>query len=175
MKKVLLIIVLSGLVSCMGPIHVNYDYEKSTDFSTYKTYHFYKEINSGLSQLDEKRLVNAIDSVMQAKGYSLSETADFFININSDQFENNNRNAVGIGVGGTGGNVGGGVSVGIPVGRNTVTRQIQFDFIDENKQQLIWTATSESNFSPNASPTKRKEKFKAIVVKVLCEFPPDKK
>lgn len=175
MKKILLFITFCGLVSCVAPIHVNYDYEKSTDFSTYKTYHYYKEISSGLSQLDEKRLVNAIDSVMQSKGYSRSETPDFFINISSDQFENTNRNAVGIGVGGTGGNVGGGVSVGIPVGRNSVTRQIQFDFIDENIQRLIWTAKSESSFSPNTSPTKRKEKFEAIAVKVLREFPPDKK
>lgn len=174
MKNLTILMLFLFVTSCSS-IRVTSDFEKSTDFTAYKTYHYYKDLNSGLSQLDEKRLISAIDSVMQSKGYSLAETADFYINVNSDQFENMNGNSIGVGVGGTGGNVGGGFSIGFPMGRGGLTSQIQLEFIDENKQQLLWTATSESNFPTKATPEKRKALLTAITVKMLNKFPPEKK
>lgn len=171
--RYLSLIVVLFLVSC-APIRVNYDYETATDFTTYKTYNYYANIQSGLNELDTNRLMNALDEELQSKGLTLSETPDFFIDIKSDEFQEATRSSVGVGLGGGGRNVGGGVSIGIPVGQSNLNRQIIIDFVDENGVGLFWQAVSEDSFNPNAKPDKREAKFKAIVVKILENYPPKK-
>ncbi|MFC4721418.1 DUF4136 domain-containing protein [Geojedonia litorea] len=173
MKTLSPILVLLLFMSC-APIRVNYDYERGTDFSTYKTYNYYQDLNTGLSELDTNRLLDALDAGLQAKGFSLSETPDFFINIVSDEYQEAQRNSVGVGMGGTGRNVGGGISIGIPIGQSSINRQIIFDFVDENGKGLFWQAVSESSYNPNATPEQRETKLKAIVDKVLSGYPPKK-
>jgi len=172
MKYFSILLVLLFVSSC-APVRVNYDYEKTTDFKAYKTYNYYADLNTGMSELDNKRLLNALDNALQANGYSLSETPDFFIDIKSSEYQEAARNNVGVGLGGTGGSIGGGISLGIPVGQNKLNRQITFEFVDENKNGLFWQAVSESSYSPNASPEKREALFVAVVTKVLEGFPPE--
>jgi len=173
MKNLLLIPILLLVLSCSS-IRVNYDYESSADFSKYKSYNYYSNINSGLSELDTKRLLDALDAGLQAKGINLSDTPDFYIDIKSSEYQENQNSSVGVGLGGGGGNVGGGISVGIPIGQSNINRQIQFDFVDENGKGLFWQAISESTYEPNATPDKREAILTAIVAKVLEGFPPKK-
>lgn len=173
MKNLQFIFLLFLIHSCV-PIRVNYDYERTTDFTKYKTYNYYSDLNSGLSELDIKRLLDALDESLQNKGFSLSETPDFFIDIKSSEYKEVQNSSVGVGIGGGSGNVGGGMSIGIPIGQADINRQIQFDFVDEKGIGLFWQALSESSFTPNSSPEKREALLKAIVVKVLEGYPPKK-
>ena len=66
MRNICTILAAFLLVSC-NAVRVNYDYEKDTDYSSYTTYNYYPEMKTGLSQLDTKRLLDAIDSTMQVK------------------------------------------------------------------------------------------------------------
>ena len=171
MKNLCVIFLLLTLVSC-ATVNVNYDYERKADFDSYKTYDYYSDMNSGLSQLDQKRLLDVMDAEMSARGYTISQTPDFLIDIKTSEFRENQNSNVGLGVGGTGRNVGGGVSVGIPVGNNRLSREIVFEFVDENKMGLFWQAVSTSSFNPNAKPEKREAQFRQIVAKVLEGYPP---
>lgn len=174
MNRVLILLLVVCFVSC-NAIRVNYDYDKETNYSNYTTYNYFSDINTGLSDLDNKRLFKAIDSIMASKGLLLSEEPDFHINIISDAYRNPSNNSVGVGVGGTGRNIGGGVSVGIPLGRPTTGRQIKFDFVDSQKDLLFWQAISESTFRQNASPNDRERVLKKIAAKVLSKYPPKTK
>jgi hypothetical protein len=171
MKK-LIVLFYSILFASCAPIYVNYDFERGTDFTTYKTYNYYSDLETGLNELDTKRLLKVMDAQMQAKGLRRSETPDFYVNVVSSEYENNNRNTVGVGVGGGGRNVGGGISIGLPIGQSKMNRTIVFEFIDEDGIGLFWQAESESGFNLNASPEKREARFNAIVEKVLKGFPP---
>jgi len=171
--KLLRILLFTLLIFSCGSINVNYDYDKQANFSDYKTYNYYSDLETGLSALDTKRMLMVLDQALQTKGLSLSENPDFYINIQSEQYEGTNRNTVGVGLGGGGRNVGGGISLGIPIGQSKVSRQIIIDFIDENKSGLFWQAVAESAFNPNASPEKREASLKAIVDKVLSQYPPE--
>ncbi len=171
MKGIGLIILLICLTACSA-VQVNYDYDKATDFSAYTTYNYYPEMETGMSELDSKRLLKAIDSTMQQKGILFSEEPDFYINIQSRAFRNPQNNTVGVGVGGTGRSVGGGVSIGLPVGRPNMEREIVFDLIDSQKDALIWQAVSESAFKEGAPPIDKEEKLKEIVAKVFSKYPP---
>lgn len=170
--KSLKIILLTLLIIGCAPIRVSYDFDRTTDFNNYKTYNYYSEMNTGLSELDTKRLLDALDTKMAAKGLSLSDSPDFFIDIKSKEYREAQRSTVGVGVGGGGRNVGGGISVGLPIGQSHINRQLIIDFVDENKKQLFWQAVSESNYNPNAIPGEREEKLNAIVEKVLMAYPP---
>ncbi len=174
MKNILPILFLILFVSC-STVRVSYDYDKGTDFSNYLTYNYYTDMETGLSELDTKRLLKALDSIMRMKGILLSEEPDFFINIQSRSFQAPRSNTVGLGVGGTGRNVGGGVSIGIPVGGANMEREIVFDFVDSQRDALIWQAVSESSFRDNASPNEREQKLRQVVEKVFAKYPPQKK
>lgn len=171
MKYCCLYILIICCFSCTT-VRVSYDYDKATDFSNYRTYNYFQDLETGLSELDTKRLLHAIDSTMQIKGFQFSEEPDFYINIQTREFKNPNRNTVGVGVGGTGGNVGGGVSLGLPIGPANLEKEIIFDFVDSQKDELFWQAVTESAFRENASPTAKEQKLQQIVMKVFARYPP---
>ena len=170
MKRIVFLFLLF-ITSCSS-VRVNYDYDKKTDFSSYTTYNYYPEMETGLSGLDTKRMLILVDSTMQAKGIKLSEEPDFYINIQSDSFRATQNNNVGVGVGGGGGNVGGGISIGLPLGQPKLEREIRFDFVDSQKDVLFWEASSASGFKENVSPEMREQKLREIVNKVFEKYPP---
>jgi len=170
MRNVFVLILLL-MVSC-APVKVSFDYDENTDFSQYKSYNYYTDIKTGLSELDTKRLFKALDEALQNQGFVLSDSPDFFIDIQSSEYQETNRNSVGLGIGGSGRNVGGGISIGIPVRQDNINRVIQFDFVDENGKGLFWQAVSESSFNPKATPEERNAQLQSIVAKVLKGFPP---
>lgn len=173
MKK-LQILILGLIIFSCSSLRVNYDFEKTTDFTVYKTYNYYVDMQTGLNQLDTKRLVNAIDNQLNSKGIILSDNPDFLINIKSSEYQEAPSSSVGLGLGGGGGNVGGGVSIGLPVGSSTFNRQIIIDFVDENKNGLFWQAISESSFNLDSSPETKEEKLNEIATKIFSEYPPAK-
>lgn len=167
-----LIVVFSLLLAACSSVRVNYDYDKEVDFSGYTTYNYFPDMNSGLSQLDEKRLVRILDSTLQSRGYRLAEEPEIFVNIMSNEFQAAPNNSVGVGLGGGGRNVGGGISVGLPLGSPSVQRSIQFDFVDAQRDALFWQATAESGYRENASPSERERRLEVLVKKVFSKFPP---
>lgn len=165
-------VIVALLLSCNAS-RVNYDYDKEGDFSNYNTYNYYPDMQTGLSELDTKRLLDAVDAEMQAKGIKLTEEPDFFINIESNSFQKPRNSSVGVGLGGSGRSVGGGVSVGIPVGGPKMERQIRFEFVDNENDRLFWQAESQSPFKENVSPEVRDEKLRALAAKVFAKYPPE--
>ncbi|APQ17908.1 DUF4136 domain-containing protein [Maribacter hydrothermalis] len=171
MRIFFLSIVLIVLASC-GTIRVNYDYDNKTDFTSYTTYNYFGDMETGLSELDEKRLMNALDATLGEKGFMFAEEPDVFINIKSSVYKTQQRNNVGVGLGGGGGNIGGGVSIGIPVGGPKLNRELQIDFVDAVKDILIWQAISESPFREGDTPEEKSDKLKAVVDKIFSKYPP---
>ncbi len=171
MRYLLSIMLVFILMSCSS-VKVNYDYDQAVDFSSYSTYNYYSDMQSDLNQLDEKRLLRALDSTLKARGYRLAEEPELFINILSDEYRKAPNNNVGVGIGGGGRNVGGGISVGLPLGSSSIQRSIQFDLVDGQRDALVWQAVAESGFRENASPSVREDKLRAVVKKVFSKFPP---
>ena len=170
MKKLRFLFIVFFITSC-GTI-VNYDYEKSTEFSNYKSYNYFDDMKTGLSELDTKRLIRAMDKKLKTMGLLKSDYPDFYIDIQSQDIQSRNQSNVGIGIGGGGGHVGGGVAIGIPVGMNKQTREIVIEFVDDSKTGMFWQAVSESSYNPNATPEKRQAQFEALVEKIFASYPP---
>lgn len=173
MKTVRILPIILFFIACNSPRAV-YDYDQQVNFQQYKTYALFPDFKSGLSQLDEQRLIRSVDNQMQDKGFTRSAEPGIYVNVYTEEYQQDNRSRVGIGVGGGGGNVGVGVSGGIPVGTLDSYLKLTFDFIDVEKDNLVWQAIVESPFDFNASPESRQSQFDKIVGKALEGYPPKK-
>ncbi len=173
MKYVGMICALVLFVACTAP-RVVYDYDKNMDFTKYKAYNFFPNIETGLSELDDKRLFRQADSILQSRGFVRTATPDFYINVEVSAFQSDQNSAVGVGVGGGGRNVGGGISIGLPIGNVKLNQQLVFDFVDVRKDELYWQAIAEGYYKEKATPQEREAYFRKILLKVLEEYPPRK-
>lgn len=172
--KLLKIIPVCLLFVACSSTQVAYDYDQQANFSQYSSVKIYTEMRSGLSPLDEKRLVESLEQQLPGKGLSLSENADLLVNVYTEAYQQDNRERLGIGIGGGGGNVGVGVSGGIPLGAPDDFLRLTFDLIDAKTDALVWQAVVDTKFNRNASPESRQEKFDEAVEKALKKYPPKK-
>ena len=141
---------------------------------SYKTYQFFPDFQTGLSQLDETRLIaRSLENGMQQNGISKAQEPDLFVNAYSQERVDRNRSSLGIGIGSGGGNLGVGVSGGIPIESNKLILEITIDFINVKKDALVWQAVVETKVNPKASPEERRALFNKIVEKALEGYPPE--
>lgn len=171
MKFIKLLFVCAIVSSCNTPKAV-YDYDDTVSFNNYKTYQLFPNFQSGLSQLDETRLISSLKNKMEKEGLSTSEEPGIYVNAYSREFIDRNRSSIGVGIGGGGRSGGVGVSGGIPIENNSVILEVTIDFIDVTEDSLIWQAVVESKFNVNASPEQRRAMFDKIVDKALEGYPP---
>jgi len=158
------------LISCGPTVGIDYDTEK--DFSKYSTYNFYPTLQSGLSELDENRIIKITDSLLQEKGLIKSDNPQLLINFYSKEYVSRSRNTIGIGVGGGGRNTSMGVSTGIPVGGNEINQQLTVDFIDAINDALVWQAKTEGSFKEKATPEQRESYYLKTLNKIFNKYPP---
>ncbi|RNL95077.1 DUF4136 domain-containing protein [Sinomicrobium pectinilyticum] len=151
------------------------DYDRNADFSAYKTFDFYPDMNSGLNQLDEKRIMARTEAFLKGKGMVRSNTPDMYVNIFTRQYETPYNSSVGIGIGSGGRGGGFGISGGIPIRSNSMTQEITFDFIDAQRDELFWQGVLEAKMGNNTSPEMREQAYRKVVEKVLGKYPPGKK
>lgn len=170
--KLLRIFLFCLLISSCNSPRAVYDYDQQAEFSQYNTYNIFPEFNSGLSQLDERRLLSSLENALQEENLSEAANPDLYLNVYTEEFREPSRNSLGVGVGGGGGNVGVGVSGGIPIGGPETYLKLTFDLIDARNDALVWQAVVESPFDLNASPEKRQKRFDKIVQKALEGYPP---
>ena len=173
MKLQLAILAAIVLMSCGAVVGV--DYDKATDFSQYTTYDFYPSIESGLNELDNKRIMTATDSILRSRGFTRSEAPQLLINFYASEYISNSRNTIGIGVGGGGSNVGVGVSGGIPIGGRVINQRLTVDLIDAENDDLLWQAVYEGELKEKASPEQKENYYANTMAKILKKYPPKTK
>lgn len=173
MRKLLCILFCLGSLGCAS-LQVHHDFEQGVDWSAYGTYNFFPDLQTGLSELDTRRLMDAVDSVLREKGYQQSEEPDLMLNIFSETYRDGSRSTVGVGLGGTGRHMGGGVSVGIPVSGDALHRAITFDLVDQASSSLLWQAVCTDRIQEDAVPEQREERFRQIAARVFAKFPPNR-
>ena len=170
MKFLSIFIVSIFLISCGAAVSV--DYDPQTDFSKYKSYSFYPTLDSGLSELDDSRIIQITDSLMQERGFIKSETPQFYINFYAHERVSRSRNTVNVGVGGRGRNVGVGVSGGIPIESKKINQELTMDFIDVQNDDLVWQAVAEGEMKERTTPQQKEQYYTGAIQKILKKYPP---
>ncbi|PQJ74998.1 DUF4136 domain-containing protein [Polaribacter gangjinensis] len=169
--KYLLIVFGFFLMSCSSAKVIT-DFDDKTDFEKFKTYGFYENVGKDLNDLDIKRILKIIDTTLQQKGLTFSETPDFFIDFNIEKSAEVARNTVAVGFGNAGPNSIFGVSGGIPIGSKKIREVLTIEFLTPIKEELFWKASLESTVKEKRLPQEKEVYFQLIVPKVLSKYPP---
>ena len=163
------------LTSC-STVRVNSDYDKTVNFSQYKTYAFHKSgiDKAEISDLDKKRILRAIDTQLAAKGFTKSESPDLLVNIFTKERERVDVNQYNAGWGygwGFGWNpyIWGGHSYVTTTTEGT----LYIDLIDAKNKELIWQGMGSGYLTQDTN--KKDERINEFVTKIIAEFPPQKK
>jgi hypothetical protein len=167
--KLLALFFVITLTSCSS-VHVNADYDSKSSFSNYKTYAYLKSgiDKAEISDLDKKRILNAIDEVLPAKGITKSENPDLLISIFTKEKE---RVDVSQNFGwGWGWNPYWGV--GFSNVTTTPVGTLFIDIIDAKTKELIWQGEGSGYLTKNTE--KKEARIKEFVSKILEQYPPRK-
>jgi len=177
-------LVLLFLSSCTS-VRVLSDYDKGTDFNSYKSYAFYKTgiDQAQISDLDKKRILRAIETEMGSRGFVKSQNPDILVSIFTKEREqvdvyNNNFGWGWGGWGGWGFGPGwgwGGFGSGWG-GSNVSTRtegSLYIDLIDAKKKELVWQGKGEGTLSNTKNIEKKEIRIKEFVAEILTQYPPN--
>jgi hypothetical protein len=173
--KILAIILFLSLGSCSS-ISVYNDYDKGADFSQYKTYAFHKRgiDKVQISELDKKRILNAIDLELSKKGMTKSENPDLLINIFTKEREQVDVSQFNMG---WGYGWGWGWNPYLWGGQSFVTTSTEgtlfIDLIDARKKELVWEGEGIGYLTENRSL--KEKQINEFVAKILAQYPPMKK
>lgn len=167
--KLLSLIIIITLSSCSS-VMVNADYDKKVSFTNYKSYAYLKSgiDKAEISDLDKKRILNAIDEVMPAKGLSKSDTPDVLISIFTKERERVDVHQ----------NFGWGWGWGWNpywgMGFNSVYTTPEgtlfIDIIDAKTKELVWQGEGSGYLTKNIE--KKEARIKEFVSKILEQYPP---
>jgi Domain of unknown function (DUF4136) len=161
---------------------VSYDYEKSANFASFKTYAHKDGTKVGQSLIDD-RIVAAIDTELAAKGMTKSESnPDVFVVYHvafDKQKDISTFSSGGGGYGpygwGWGGGWAGGMSTSTTQVRDILIGTLVIDLADAKKSQLAWRGMGVKEVDTQAKPEKRDKSINNAVKKIFKNYPPKPK
>lgn len=171
--KLLLVFSVFLLASCSA-VKVVTDYDTAVDFSNYKTYAFYKPgiDKAAISDLDKKRILRAIETELEGKGFLKSNNPDMLVSIFTKSREKVNVNQ--------NNNFGWGWNPWMWNGMNNNVNISEYtegtlfiDFIDGEKKELVWQGVGTGALKMQ-NREKKEKRIKEFVKEIISRFPPGK-
>lgn len=172
MQKFYLPIIILSVLSCTST-KVYMDYDQNADLSSYNTYNYFIISENGLNDLDNKRIIRVLDSILPQKGFTQKTIPDFNVNFYAETYTVENQNNIGIGIGGGNRGIGGGVSSGIPIRTSRDMIALTVEFVDGLNKELFWQSVVEARLNDGDTPADRQAFFRGIVIKALEKYPPE--
>jgi hypothetical protein len=173
--KLFILLCIGVLTSCSS-VKVVSDYDTKVDFSTYKTFAFYKKgiDKASVSDLDKKRIMRAIENELNKKGLVKSTNPDILVSIFTKSREKVNVTDNNLGYGfGWGYNPWFFGSTNLNINQYT-EGTLFIDFIDKNKNELVWQGIG-SGAMKMTNIDKKEERISEFVNKIILAYPPIQK
>ncbi len=183
--KTLLTVLFVLTLSMTNAQKVTGDYEKSTDFSIYKTYQFIgwqDDSDQVLNDFDKKRLRDAFIEEMRARQFELVESgADMAISLfvvvdkkTSTTAYTNYYGGAGYGHGRRYGGRGwsSGYATTSYSERDYLQGTLVLDMLDTQSKDLLWQGVATGTV--NSKPEKREKSIPKAIKKLMKKFPVDK-
>ena len=156
---------------------VTYDYEKSADFTKYKTYAQKDGTKVGQPLIDD-RIVAAIDTQLTAKGLTKSANPDIVVVYHTAFDKQKDISTFSSGYGGGYGPYGygwggmGGMSTSTTQVRDILVGTLVIDVADIKKNQVVWRGMATKEVNTTAKPEKRDKSINDAVKKIFKNYPP---
>jgi hypothetical protein len=170
--KSFLVLFLMGLaVSCSTIYGVKYDYDKSANFTSLKTYDWLPiPVNTNIDSLTIERVKNAVNAGLQAKGLMMtSDNPDFLIAQHLGK-----KTEV--------------TDMGYSYGPHRIDRwggristleyaegSLVLDFVNAESKKMIWRGVAKAEVNNADTPDKKEKLINEAVQEILKNFPPKPK
>ncbi|MGA7413646.1 MAG: DUF4136 domain-containing protein [Bryobacteraceae bacterium] len=154
---------------------VQFDYDRSADFSAYKTYQWvdYQQVAVG-DQLLSKDIKRAVDEQLAGKGLRRVESGgDLLVGYQTRISEEKQFDAFGSGFGGWGGPGWG--SLGDIHGATSTVENgtLTVGLFDPATKQLVWRGSAAKTLDIKKDPDKNYRNLEKAVAKLFKNYPPD--
>jgi hypothetical protein len=175
-RRVFLAIAALMIPTLAAAQKTSYDYDKTANFSSYKTYAMKDGTKVG-QELIDNRIVNAIETELAAKGLTKSDTPDVFVvyHVAFDKEKDISTFSSGYGGGygpygwGWGGGMGGTSTTQV---RDILIGTLVIDMADAKKGQVAWRGMGVKEVNTQAKPDKRDKSITNAVKKIFKNYPP---
>ena len=180
MKKIAILFITVILAASCSTVKVSSDFDKSGDFSAYKTYKFTNEALKlpSVNDINRNRILTAIETEMTAKGFTKTdENPDVLIDLQlkgeekTQAYSTTSGSAIGYGRGYRYG-WGSGFSTTSINYETYVDGTLFVDMIDVNKNQLVWQGRGTKTLDPDANQQKREQTINDAVKQIFTKYPP---
>src|SRR6056297_1362490 len=180
LKLLLLPVLAIVFLSSCNSVRVLSDYDEKANFTEYKSYAFYKTgiDRAEISDLDKKRILRALETEMESRGFVKSDSPDILISIFTKEQERvdiyNNNFGWG-GWGGFGWGWGPGLGWGWGGGNMVSTStegSLYIDLIDTKTKQLVWQGKGEGTLANTKNIQKKEQRINEFVSQIMEQYPP---
>jgi hypothetical protein len=182
MKKASLLSIVLFLLTVGTAVgqDVRYNFDKSADFSKFKTYKWVPIKDAApVDQLKDKQVIASIDAELAKKGLTKTdaETADLFVGyqagVSTEKQFTSYNNGWDMGPGWyRGGWYGGGGGMTTGSTSTIYKGQLALDMYDQQKHDLVWRGIVSKTLDQKAKPDKQQKNLDKAVAKLLKNYPP---
>jgi len=172
-QVVFLSLLLVSFVGC--DFSTSVDYDMDADFAGLKTYAWAEQEHAEISELMQRRIVQAVDEQLQAKGFSQADSnPDVYVTYHGDDNEQYVLDTTNYGYGfGPSWYWGGGMSTSTTQVRSYREGTLIVDMYSAAQKQLIWRGTVTATLDDN--PQQVAKDISKGVQKLFKKYPPQKK
>ena len=173
MKKLYLFyLTVSLVISSCSSIHVAADYDRSVNFSSFNSFGFFEEgiKKVKISDLDKRRILNAIENELISKGLKKSDNPDLLVNIITKERKEVNIYNQNFGMWGLGWGWGPTFGLNQTNISNSTNGTLFIDLIDNNKKELVWQGIGDGYLSTRMD--RKNERIIEFVTSILEKYPP---
>jgi len=163
-------VLLGALVVAFGgcaSVTTSADYDRSTDFSRYRTYGWIPAPEPIGNAIVEKRLTAAIDDELAAKGMTKSDHPDLLVSMHAQLTRQVEYETTGYGYGPGRWQTGSQTTrEEIPIGTLVV------DLVDAGRKELVWRGMARRVLDLMASPEAKEKATRDTVTRMFAAYPP---
>jgi Domain of unknown function (DUF4136) len=180
-KCVTLLLSLSLMITCAYSQDIHYNYDRSANFASYKTYQWVDlpgPSGAVLDQLIDHDIKRAIDEQLTQKGLTRVESGGdlqvgYHAILREEKAVNLNGFGTGAGPWGWGGGLGSFNSAAVIGQTSTITNgMLMIELYDPAKKQLIWRGDATKTMDIKNNPDKNYKNLQKAMTKLFKSYPP---
>lgn len=161
------------LAACSPTVKVTSDYDKTVDFTKYKTYAFSTESTQlPINELNRRRVLGDVETQLATKGLTkVEDKYDLLVDVRITAKER--QEATSYTTGGYGGyRWGGGMGTTSTTVSTYVDGSLIITLVEATKKEMVWQGVGVRTLDTDATSEQREKNINDAVTAILSKYPP---
>lgn len=170
MKSVTIPVLLGALalsLAACASVETSAEYDRSVDFSKYRTYGWIEKLEPMDNAIVQKRLTAAIEGQLAAKGLTKAEHPDLLVSMRAQRTNRVEYETTGAGY------APGRWETGVQTTREDIpVGTLVVDLVDAGRRELVWRGIARRVLDPMAPQEEKDEAARDTVARMFAAYPP---